>query len=218
MRALRRVLIGLAIVAALLVLGAVVPRPLSRVEQGVPARRILVVANPIHTDIAVPVDAALIARLPWLSGGDLPFGRAAWILFGWGGRAFYLETPTWSELKPGPVFKALTLDDSVMHVVATGDIDIAHPAITVFDLDEEAYAAMLDFVAASFVTDAAGRPIEIAGKGYGEFDRFFEAHGGFNAFVGCNVWTAKALRIAGLQTGWWNPLPQSLAISLALHN
>ena len=27
-----------------------------------------------------------------------------------------LETPTWSQLKPGPVFKALTLDASVMHV------------------------------------------------------------------------------------------------------
>jgi uncharacterized protein (TIGR02117 family) len=218
MRALRRVLIALAVVAALLALGAVVPRPFFGVEQGTPTRHILLVANPIHTDIAVPVDAALIARLPWLSDSELPFAGAAWMLFGWGGRAFYLETPTWADLKPGPVFKALTLDDSVMHLVATGDIDITHPAVTAFDLDETSYAAMLDFVAASFVTDAAGRPIEIAGKGYTEFDRFFEAHGSFNALVGCNIWTAQALRIAGLQTGWWNPLPQSLAISLALYN
>ena len=31
-----------------------------------------------------------------------------YIVFGWGGRAFYLETPTWSELKAAPVLKAVT--------------------------------------------------------------------------------------------------------------
>jgi uncharacterized protein (TIGR02117 family) len=220
MRALRRVLVGLAIVVGLVVLGTVVPRPFSAPEQGAPTRRILVIANPIHTDIAVVLDAELMARLPWLADASLPFAQpgTAWVMFGWGARAFYIETPTWDELKPGPLFKAFTLDDSVMHVLATGDIDIGHPAVTAFDLDERSYTAMLDFIAASFVTDADGRPMEIVGKGYTPFDRFFEAHDSFNAFVGCNIWTAKALRIAGLQTGWWNPLPQSLAVSLELHN
>jgi len=220
MRALRRVLVGLAVVILLLVLGTLVPRPFSASEQAAPTRRILVVSNPIHTDIAVALDAGLLARMPWLANPNLPFAQpgTAWIVFGWGARAFYIETPTWDALKPWPVIKAFTLDDSVMHVMATGDIDIGHPAVTAFDLDESSYAAMLDFIAAGFVTDAAGLPIEIVGKGYTPFDRFFEAHGSFNAFAGCNIWTAKALRIAGLQTGWWNPLPQSLAISLSLHN
>ncbi|MDN3719182.1 DUF2459 domain-containing protein [Roseibium salinum] len=30
---------------------------------------------------------------------------------------------------------------------------------------------------------------------------FFPAKGGFNAFAGCNVWTARMLREAGLRTG-----------------
>ena len=52
---------------------------------------------------------------------------------------------------------------------------------------------------------------------YGEFDAFFEA-GNFTALLGCNTWAAAALRKAGLQTGWWNPLPQTLGLSLDLHN
>jgi uncharacterized protein (TIGR02117 family) len=46
----------------------------------------------------------------------------------------------------------------------------------------------------------------------------YEANGNFNALVGCNTWTAAALRTAGLRTGWWNPLPATLNWSLDLYN
>lgn len=45
---------------------------------------------------------------------------AAYLVFGWGGRSFYTETPTWADLKPMPVLRSLTLDRSVMHVDVTG--------------------------------------------------------------------------------------------------
>ena len=44
------------------------------------------------------------------------FNRTHWLILGWGGRAFYLETPDWADLKPMPVIKALTVDRAVMHV------------------------------------------------------------------------------------------------------
>ena len=34
---------------------------------------------------------------------DLPDVR--YLVFGWGGRAFYIETPTWAELKPVRCFR-----------------------------------------------------------------------------------------------------------------
>ncbi|TIW01591.1 MAG: DUF2459 domain-containing protein, partial [Mesorhizobium sp.] len=61
---------------------------------------------------------------------------ARYIVFGWGGRAFYLETPTWSQLKAAPVLKALTLDASVMHVDVAGTIKEPHPDVAGFDIDE----------------------------------------------------------------------------------
>ncbi|WP_354493974.1 TIGR02117 family protein [Mesorhizobium robiniae] len=209
-----------AIVLAVM-LGTFIPRPLLPAAAADPAatRRILVLKNPIHTDIAIPVDDDVRQRFNFLVDGGIPVDMAdvRYIVFGWGGRAFYLETPTWSELKAGPVMKALTLDASVMHVDVAGDIVEPHPDVAGFDIGEERFAALLDFIAASFQQGPNG-PVPIENAAYSRFDRFFEANGHFNALVGCNTWTAAALRIAGLRTGWWNPLPASLDLSMQIYN
>ncbi|UVC13989.1 TIGR02117 family protein [Mesorhizobium onobrychidis] len=208
-----------AIVLAVM-LGTVIPRPLLPAAAADPAatRHILVLKNPIHTDIAIPVDDDVRKRFHFLVDDGIPADMAGvrYIVFGWGGRAFYLETPTWSELKVVPVMKALTLDASVMHVDVAGNI-VEHPDVAGFDISEERFAALLDFIAASFQQGPNG-PILIENAAYSRFDRFYEANGHFNALVGCNTWTAAALRIAGLRTGWWNPLPASLDLSMRIYN
>lgn len=198
-----------AIVLAV-VLGTFIPRPLlpAAAADPVATRHILVLKNPIHTDIAVPVDDEVRKRFHFLVDDGIPADMTGvrYIVFGWGSRAFYLETPTWSELKAVPVMKALTLDASVMHVDVAGNIVEPHPDVAGFDIREERFAALLDFIAASFQRGPNGA-ILIENAAYSRFDRFYEANGHFNALVGCNTWTAAALRIAGLRTGWWNPLP-----------
>ncbi len=138
-------------------------------------------------------------------------------MFGWGSRAFYIGTPTWSELSAGPLFRALTLDNSAMHVEVAGDIPEPNPAVAAYEISEGGFQRLLTFVAQGFRQGANG-PELIEGAAYGDYDAFFEANGYFNALVGCNTWTAGALRAAGLQTGWWNPLPVTLGYSLRLHN
>lgn len=202
--------------------GTFIPRPLFAPEPPVDTtqtRRILVLSNPIHTDIAIPLDEETRVDYAFLGAYGIPVGDpdAAWLVIGWGGRAFYLETPTWGDLKPMPVFRALTIDRSVMHVDVAGPIDEAHPAVRAFDLGSAEFRNLSTFIQASFIRDE-GKVLMIPDAGYGEYDRFFEAHGSFNALVGCNTWTAGALRAAGLQTGWWNPLPQTLGLSLDLFN
>ena len=201
-------------------LGTLVPRPLwpaAAADEG--TRHILVLKNAIHTDIAIPIDDGVRQRFAFLAEAGLPADapEARYIVFGWGGRAFYLETPTWSELKAVPVLKALTLDASVMHVDIAGAIAEPHPAVTGFDIDEQRFAALLDYIDASFQHGPNG-PVVIENAAYSRFDRFFEANGHFNALVGCNTWTAAGLRTAGLRTGWWNPLPVSLGLSMRLYN
>ncbi|HTV69367.1 MAG TPA: TIGR02117 family protein [Rhizobiaceae bacterium] len=221
MRVLKRVSAGIAIAVLVVFLGTVVPRPLfEQARAGEATRHILVIANPIHTDIVLPLDADVGERFTNLAAASLPVTHpnAEWLVFGWGSRAFYIETPTWSELKPGPLFKALTLDSSVMHVAVTGAIDTALPQVKEYWLNDAEFERLMTVIEASFVRGSDGQPIHLAGESYGPDDAFFEAHGSFNALVGCNTWTARALREAGLQTGWWNPLPQSLAWSLNLHN
>ena len=201
-------------------LGTLVPRPLwPAAAGGEGTRHILVLKNPIHTDIAVPIDDGLRRRFAFLVDAGLPIEapEARYLVFGWGGRAFYLETPTWSQLKAVPVLKALTLDASVMHVDVAGEIREPHPDVAGFDIDEAHFAALLDYIEASFAQGPGG-PAVIADAGYSTYDRFYEANGNFNALAGCNTWTAAALRTAGLRTGWWNPLPMSLEWSMRLYN
>lgn len=223
MRWLRRILLGLLIVAAVVVSGTFVPRPLFDTGSQGPAddmkRQVLVISNPIHTDLAFPLDEETLARFPFLEVAGLPVRHplARWVIFGWGGRSFYLETPTWADLKPLPVLRSLTLDQSVMHVEVVGDIDPKNPAVYSLSIENNGFDTMARAIDASFrMTE--GKPQVIVGKSYGRSDLFFEANGFFNALMGCNTWTAHMLRTAGLRTGLWNPLPVSLTRSLSLFN
>ncbi|MDF0700038.1 TIGR02117 family protein [Rhizobium sp. MC63] len=210
------------LVVALATAGTFIPRPLIapvEASSAVATHRILLLSGAIHTDIAIPLDEETRAAFSFLDDGEFPLGHpnAEWLVVGWGGRAFYLETPTWSELKPMPVLRALTIDRSVLHVDLAGHIAEPQPAVVAFDIGDEQLARLRNFISDSFVRDA-GEVKLISNTGYGEIDRFFEAEGYFNALFGCNTWTAAALRSAGLRTGFWNPLPPSLRLSVAVYN
>ena len=210
--------LGLALIAV--AAGMLIPRPLFESDRP-DARtvRILVLSNPIHTDIAIPLDGKVAARFAFLRDAGVPIDSpdAKWLIIGWGGRAFYIATPTWADLQLVPLVKGLTVDASVLHVEAYGDIRIPQPQIAPFDISDVAFDRMLDVIDQTFARDA-GNVQPIADSAYGTADAFFEANGLFSAIVGCNTWTAYALRSAGVRTGWWNPFPQSLGVSLDLYN
>jgi uncharacterized protein (TIGR02117 family) len=220
---LRWLLCAVVTFSIAIIAGTFVPRPLWRsAEAADPAaisRAILLLSNPIHTDLAIPLDAALRTRFAFLAQAGLPIDDpgAKYLVVGWGGRSFYLETPHWADIKPLPVLRALTIDDSVMHVSLAGTIRQDDPGVTPLLISDVGESRMLDFILASFALKD-DRPALILGAHYGRYDAFYEANGVFNALVGCNTWTARALREAGLRTGLWNPVPQTLAISLRLYD
>ncbi|KKZ86626.1 urease-associated protein [Rhizobium phaseoli] len=202
--------------------GTFIPRPLIapvKASSSAATHRILLLSGPIHTDIAIPLDEETRAAFSFLDDPGFPLGHpnAEWLVVGWGGRAFYLETPTWADLKPLPVLRALTIDRSVLHVDLAGHITEPQSAVTAFDINDEQLARLRRFISDSFVRKASEVKV-ISNAGYGKIDRFFEAKGYFNALFGCNTWTAAALRSAGLRTGLWNPLPQSLRLSAGVYN
>ena len=218
---LRWLISGFALVALLFVSGTVVPRPLaSHAEASVGGEsQILLLANPIHTDIALPVDDEVRAAFAdlVLSGLPVDMPGVAYLIVGWGGRSFYIETPTWGDIRPLPVLKALTIDRSVLHVSVAGPIDPAHHTVRPLVVTPEERKRMIAAIRESFVRDD-GVPVAIPGAAYGADDVFYEAKGAFNAFIGCNTWTAAVLREGGVRTGWWTPLPQLLDLSIDLHH
>lgn len=203
--------------------GTFVPRPLlPAAEAGGDGatRRILLLSNPIHTDIAFPADPDVVARFAFLADDGLPVASPGvdWIMAGWGGREFYLETPTWADLRPYPLLRGLTLDRSVMHMAVGGAIDASADGVTELAVSAAEFESMMAMTLASFAHGSDGAIEPISGRSYGEFDRFYEANDYFNALGGCNTWTGEVLRAGGIRTGAWNPLPQSLVWSIGLFN
>ncbi len=217
MRKTGRFLLWSLIAIALTVLaGALIARPITEEAGAEPhSRTILLISNPIHTDIALRLDEDVRRKFNFLIDGGTPINAdaAQWLIIGWGGRAFYLETPTWAALKPLPVLKALTVDNSVMHVDVAGAVDLAHPAIMPLNISDFGYERLLEAMLHSF-TEVDGKRLPIRGAAYGSNDAFFEAEGSFNLLLGCNLWSSRMLQEAGLRVGWWTPLPATLRWSL----
>jgi uncharacterized protein (TIGR02117 family) len=219
LKSIRVISLTISVIVALAMAGIILPKPFWPASAGGPAsHRILILSNPIHTDIAIPVDDALRARFGFVgdSGLDLRLDGVRYLIFGWGGRAFYTQTPTWADLKTIPVLKSLTLDRSVMHVELAGSIPDDSPYAMAVNLDLDGYERLIGAIRQSFA--GGGAPIAVTGYAYGPYDAFFEANGYFNVVAGCNTWTAAMLRQSGLATGWWTPLPWMLRTTLRLHN
>lgn len=225
MRRFARAIFAFVLVVAIAIgLGIAIPRPFLHVAGAETAagepRTFLVLSSAIHTDLAFPTDDPDVrAALGFIAGEgldpDLPGAR--FIIAGWGSRAFYINTPTWGDLKPGPLARAMTIDSAVMHMSLAADIDLSAPSVRSVTVSRAQWRALLEAVSASFVRDGQGATVAIPGAEYGDFDRFYEAHGWFNAAVGCNTWTGRMLREAGLTTGAWTALPLFLTWSLDLH-
>ncbi len=210
--------LALAIALALLV-GMLVPRGTADVATGPGRHEIVLVANAIHTDIALPATPQVLERLRFLAEDGLPLDHPELgaILVGWGGREFYTRTPTWGDLTPGAAFASVTLDDSVLRFALAPVLPADLPGTRRLELSDAQLDALLSFVEETLQRDDTGRRMLVEGAAYSSFDLFYEAEGWFNIAVGCNVWTSAALARAGIATGLWTPLPQTLLASIRWH-
>lgn len=155
------------VVAAFASLGTLVPRPLTSpaAASAGSGSQILLLANPIHTDIALPLDDEVRAAFADLIPAGLPIDMPGveYLIIGWGGRSFYIDTPTWGDIRPLPVLKALTVDRSVLHASVAAAIDPSHPAVRPLDVTGEGRSRMIAAIRASFVREN-GEPVPIPGR------------------------------------------------------
>lgn len=79
---------------------------------------IYILTNGVHTDIVVPVRNEGIdwSRSVLFKNTIAKDSTAGLLAMGWGDKGFYLETPTWADLKPSAACKAaFGLSTSAMH-------------------------------------------------------------------------------------------------------
>jgi uncharacterized protein (TIGR02117 family) len=170
---------------------------------GVHAELVLPAEHPYDWRAELPpaevVDAARLARPPALE----------WIAFGWGDRAFFIQTRTWDDLRTGTAASALLgLGPAAMFVdYIARPQDYRAQRIDLSAAQDERLVAGLR---AGFARDAAGRPVRIDDPGYFDSDAFYEGTGRYTAWLTCNEWIRRVLAGAGVRTAAWAPFDKAL--------
>jgi len=175
---------------------------------------IIVFSNGIHTDIAVPMQNELIHWGEFINMSYFKPANPNWIAFGWGDTGFYLDTPTWAELKASTALKALFhLGSTVMHVIlyeeSPQDKWTAH-----LNISREQYQKLIEVIQEKFARDDQNQIIPIDFKGLPAYeglnDKFYIANGRYNFFNTCNTWVTKVLLNAGVKTAPWTPFAKDV--------
>lgn len=169
---------------------------------------IYIKTNGVHTDLVVPVRNAL---KDWR--GDLAFAHtrsgdtaARYVGIGWGDKGFYLNTPTWADLKASTAFTAaFGLGGTALHATFYTTLAEGKDCVKI-GLRPDQYERLVAFIENSFRRDAAGRSQWIQTDAvYGEFDAFYEAKGSYSIFHTCNGWANDGLKACGQKACWWTP-------------
>ena len=167
---------------------------------------IYIKTNGAHTDIVVPVrndqmDWSREIKYDDIISKDTVY---QYLGIGWGDKGFYLETPTWSELKLSVAFKAaFWLSTTAMH--ATYYKSMAEDDnCKKISISREQYARLINYITKWFQKDTDGHFINIkTTANYGDTDAFYEAKGRYNLFFTCNTWTNSALKACGQKSCVW---------------
>jgi len=166
--------------------------------------RIYLDDNGIHTGIVVPVTAAGVDWRDLVRPGDIADPRYAdydHIEIGWGDRQFYMQTPTWADLRPITLLRAaIGSGDTLIHI---DHIPAPQPGerVRAIMLSPDQYRRLAAAIRAQFITGGKHH------HGYGGWDAFYEARGRYSAIHTCNAWTGDMLRAAGIRIGVWTPFP-----------
>lgn len=177
---------------------------------------IMVASTAIHADLLLPIRNETVDWSRHFPPSDFAgdVSRASRVAVGWGNKEFYVDTPTYGDLKAGTVFRALFWPSpTCMHVIMRDEQDV--PAtVRKTKISHEQYRRLVEHVLATFRRDEAGRFSLIEGGAYGGRDAFYHAHGSYHACNTCNCWVGRGLKVAGVRTGWFTPLPKTVFLYL----
>jgi len=168
---------------------------------------IYIKTNGVHTDIVVPVknDAIDWSREVLFSNTALTdTSNIQWLAMGWGDKGFYLETPTWNDLKFSTAFKAaFALSTTAMHTTFYSNL-VENKSCKKILISNAQYKRLVNYIHESFKQQENGQPIPIVtNANYNNADAFYEGTGHYSLFKTCNSWANAALKSCGQRACWW---------------
>ncbi len=202
--------------AILLTIGYLTPKKWGNYSQTNCAIPIYIANQGIHTEIIVPVENEYFNWNQYLRLSEI--GRDAnseykYLSFGWGDRAFMLETPTSATINPVTALNALFLPTPSTVQVQGYRVFPQNKETKCVKISGANYWKIVNFIKSSFQLDAGGNKIKI-GYGYHNSDSFYEANGSYSILRSCNDWTAEALIKADVNTPLWSTLSSAVMFHL----
>lgn len=169
---------------------------------------IYIKTNGMHTDIVFPVKDTLINWSNEIKYTDTKSAdsTAQYLGMGWGDKGFYLETPTWADLKASVAFRAaFALSTTAIHATYYRKM-VENDSCKKILVSKEQYSRLVKYVSNSFKKDKNGHFINIKTKAnYGDTDAFYEANGSYSMLHTCNTWANNALKTCGQKACFWTP-------------
>ncbi len=175
---------------------------------------IYIKTNGVHTDIVMPVRNELMDWSREVLFANTQLGDTtgiAWLATGWGDRGFYLETPTWADLKACTALKAATgFNTTAIHATYYRALN-ENESCRKMMISREQYGRLVSFINNSFQHNEAGHVKHIAtNANYGNNDAFYEARGHYSMFYTCNTWANSALKSCGQKACLWTPFDKGI--------
>lgn len=166
---------------------------------------IYILTNGVHTDIVLPIknehhDWSTQLKFEHTKSKDTTY---QYVALGWGDKGFYLETPTWADLKASTAIKAASgLSTSAMHVTFYKHLK-ENQSCKKIQISLENYKKLVAFIKETFQTKS-GEFLKIETNAvYGKHDVFYEANGSYSLFYTCNSWANQALKAANQKAALW---------------
>ena len=169
-------------------------------------REVYILTNGVHTDLVFPVKSK---EVDWSE--KIPFENTLakdstmkYVGLGWGDKGFYLDTPTWAELKFSTAFKAaFWLGESAVHATFYQQLKEGEDCKKI-NLSTEQYQKLIKYVDDAFEKDASGNYIFVKTNAvYDKNDAFYEAKGSYSFLFTCNTWANDGLKISGQKAAFW---------------
>lgn len=174
---------------------------------------IYILTNGIRTDIVVPIITDQRNWFESVTHLNPTFNKSEfkYLALGWGDKGFYLNTPTWAELKASTALKAVVgLSGTAMHATYYRSMTESENCKKI-SISRDQYSRLIKFIDDSFENDNAGKVLPIdTDVAHNDRDGFYEATGRYSILYTCNTWANQALKAGGQRACLWTAFQEGI--------
>lgn len=166
---------------------------------------IYIKSNGVHTDIVVPVKNNIKNwnEVISINHTQQPDTTAQYVGLGWGDKGFYLDTPTWADLKVSTALKAVSgFNTTAIHATFYKKLQENQNCKKVV-MSTNDYEKLVLYIEDSFQIQKEKVLLIPTKSVYGTNDAFYEAKGHYSLFYTCNSWANQALKAAHQKAALW---------------